>query len=250
MTTSSKIEWTDATWNPVAGCSIATEGCQNCYAMRMAARLESMGQSKYAGLTRKSGGRVKWTGKIRLAPETLLDPAKLKRPSMIFVNSMSDLYHEDVPFYFIQKVFETIRSCPQHTFQILTKRAERLEQISAELELPDNAWIGVSVENRKHMSRIDALRRTKARIKFISFEPLIGEVGFVDLSGVDWAIVGGESGPGARPMDPNWARSLRDQCLAAKVAFHFKQWGGPNKRHTGRVLDGRTWDQFPLQRAA
>ena len=245
MANNSSIEWTEATWNPVVGCTIISPGCTNCYAMRMARRLEAMGQPKYAGTTRISGGHPKWNGTIRLDEKSLALPAKWKRGRMIFVNSMSDLFHENVPLDFIHRVFETMASTPQHTYQILTKRADRLEMISSELIWPDNIWMGVSVENEDFKFRIDHLRHTKAAVKFLSLEPLLGPLESIDLNGINWVIAGGESGPNARPMDADWVRSIRDQCETANVAFHFKQWGGVNKKKTGRILDGRTWDNFP-----
>lgn len=245
----SKIEWTESTWNPVAGCSIISPGCTNCYAMRMAERLELMGQPKYRGLTRRSGGRAKWNGKIRLDESSLALPHEWRRGRMVFVNSMSDLFHDDVPFEFIERVFRVMRECHHHVFQVLTKRSTRLLQVSKHLDWPPNVWMGVSVESSEYTYRIKDLRGTDAAIKFLSLEPLIGDVGILDLTGIHWAIAGGESGPGARPMDPGWVRSIRDQCLAAGVAFHFKQWGGVNKKRTGRILDGRTWDEFPANAA-
>ncbi len=246
MAENSSIEWTEATWNPVAGCSIISPGCTNCYAMRMARRLEAMGQSKYAGTTRISGGRSKWNGTIRLDENTLELPTTWKTGRIIFVNSMSDLFHDDVPLTFIQKVFNTMEKTPRHTYQVLTKRAERLEELSSLLEWPANVWMGVSVENSDYLWRIDHLRRTGAVIKFLSLEPLLGPLDELDLRGIDWAIAGGESGPGARPMEVEWVRSIRDQCAASDVAFHFKQWGGVNKKKTGRILDGRTWNDLPM----
>jgi protein gp37 len=245
MATNSSIEWTEATWNPVVGCTIISPGCTNCYAMRMARRLEAMGQSKYAGTTHVSGGRSKWNGVVRMDEENLKLPSSWKTGRMIFVNSMSDLFHEEVPTQFIQRVFATMKKNHQHSYQILTKRAERLTEIAEQLEWPENVWMGVSVENADYLHRIDHLRRTDAKIKFLSVEPLLAPLGEMDLSGIDWVIVGGESGPGARPMDRTWVRSIRDQCIDAGVAFHFKQWGGANKKRSGRILDGRKWDQFP-----
>ncbi|MBX5009622.1 DUF5131 family protein [Rhizobium lentis] len=250
MATNSRIEWTEATWNPVAGCSIVSPGCTHCYAMRMAERLDLMGQGKYRDLTRRSGGRPKWNGKIRLDDNALAIPYSWKTGRMIFVNSMSDLFHEDVPVDFVSKVFAVMKDCPQHTFQVLTKRSDRLRVIANSLEWSANIWMGVSVENADYKHRIDDLRATPAITKFLSLEPLIGDVGVLDLFNIDWAIAGGESGPGARPMEPAWVRSIRDQCVKANVAFHFKQWGGVNKKRAGRVLDGRTWDQFPISVAA
>ncbi len=250
MSTKSRIEWTEATWNPVAGCSIISPGCTNCYAMRMAERLASMRQPKYEGLTRRSGGRAKWNGRVRLDEDALNIPRNWKTGRMIFVNSMSDLFHEEVPLEYIRKVFGVMRECDQHTFQVLTKRSQRLFEIAGELEWPQNVWMGVSVENSDYTYRIDNLRRTPAAIKFLSLEPLIGDVGMLQLDGINWAIAGGESGPGARPVEPQWIRSIRDQCIGSKVAFHFKQWGGVNKKRSGRLLDGRTWDEFPATHVA
>lgn len=250
MASGSSIEWTEATWNPVAGCSVISPGCTNCYAMRMAERLSAMGQPKYLGLTRRSGGRPKWNGKIRLDTRSLAVPFSWKQGRMIFVNSMSDLFHEAVSLDFIQQVFEVMENCPQHTFQILTKRADRLKEVSNELAWTPNIWMGVSVESAAYVHRIDDLRASDALIKFLSLEPLIGDIGRLDLNGIGWAIAGGESGPGARPMAPEWVRSIRDQCISSGVAFHFKQWGGVNKKRTGRILDGRTWDEFPQRLVA
>lgn len=246
MANNSSIEWTEATWNPVVGCTIISPGCTNCYAMRMARRLEAMGQPKYAGTTRMSGGRPKWNGTIRLDEKSLALPATWKTGRMIFVNSMSDLFHEGVPLPFIRRVFKAMAASPQHTYQILTKRGDRLEEISPELDWPENVWMGVSVENADYLFRIDHLRRTGAAVKFLSLEPLLGPLDDLNLAGIGWVIAGGESGPGARPMDPEWVRSIRDQCRLSGVAFHFKQWGGVNKKKTGRILDNRTWDEFPV----
>jgi len=250
MATSSSIEWTEATWNPVVGCTIISPGCSNCYAMRMARRLEAMGQPKYVGTTRMSGGRPKWNGVVRIDEDSLSLPASWKTGRMIFVNSMSDLFHEDVPITFIKRVFGTMIRTPQHTYQILTKRAERLEELSDKLVWPKNVWMGVSVENEDFVYRIDHLRRTGAEVKFLSLEPLLGLLNNLDLTGIHWVIAGGESGPKARAVDADWIRSIRDQCFDADVAFHFKQWGGVNKKKTGRVLDGRTWDDFPVSAGA
>jgi protein gp37 len=245
MSGSSSIEWTDSTWNPVAGCDILSPGCTNCYAMRMAARLEAMGQEKYAGLTKKTSRQYVWTGKVRLDWDSLELPATWRKPRRIFVNSMSDLFHEDVPKKFVKAVFKVMAETPQHNYQVLTKRADRLEELSASLKWPQNVWMGVSVERKDFVWRIDHLRRTGAHIKFLSLEPLLGPLAKLDLSGIDWVIAGGESGPRARPMDPKWVRDIRDQCSDAGVAFHFKQWGGVVKSKTGRELDGRTWDEMP-----
>jgi protein gp37 len=247
MATTSSIEWTEATWNPVAGCSVLSPGCTNCYAMRMAARLEAMGQRKYSGTTRRSGGRAKWNGRINLDVDALDLPKKWKEGRLIFVNSMSDLFHEKVPLAFIKQVFATMVSTPHHTYQLLTKRAERLEAISGKLPWPDHIWMGVSVESADYLWRIDHLRHTRAAVKFLSLEPMLGPLENLNLCGIDWAIAGGESGPNARPMNGDWVRSIRDQCLRAGVAFHFKQWGGRNKKKAGRLLDGRTWDDLPTR---
>ena len=245
MATNSAIEWTEATWNPVAGCSVISPGCSNCYAMRLARRLEVMGQLKYRDITRISGGRAVWNGVVRMDEQSLDLPTKWKSGRLIFVNSMSDLFHESVPFDFIERVFTTMQKTPQHTYQILTKRAKRLEEMSNDLLWPKNVWMGVSVENVDYQYRIEHLRRTNAMIKFLSLEPLLGPLMNLSLESIDWVIAGGESGPGARPLKLAWIRSIRDQCIAANVAFHFKQWGGVNKKKTGRVLDGKTWNEFP-----
>lgn len=250
MGTNSKIEWTEATWNPVAGCTIVSPGCTNCYAMRMAQRLEAMGQPKYQGLTRKSGGRPKWNGKIRLDEDALRIPGSWTQGRMIFVNSMSDLFHEDVPLIFIERVFAVMRGCSRHTFQILTKRSDRLKNLSPLLPWSSNIWMGVSVESADYTFRIDDLRESGAFTKFLSLEPLVEDVGQMNLDDIDWAIAGGESGPGARYMNPDWVRSIRDQCVRSGVAFHFKQWGGVNKKKAGRTLDGRTWDELPFRAVA
>ena len=245
MGSSSSIEWTDATWNPVAGCNVLTAGCTNCYAMRMAARLEVMGQAKYAGTTRLSGKRRVWTGKVVLDRDALAAPHGWRKGRRVFVNSMSDLFHEAVPADFIQEVFAVMRATPRHMYQILTKRADRLLELSPQLEWSNNIWMGVSVENDEVLWRVDRLRETGARTKFLSCEPLLGSLKELSPKGIDWIIAGGESGPGAREMDVEWVREIRDICVSGKTAFHFKQWGGPVKSKTGRVLDGRTWDEMP-----
>ena len=245
MSDKSSIEWTESTWNPVAGCTVVSPGCSNCYAMRMARRLEAMGQAKYEGTTRQSGGRAIWTGVVRLDEEALSIPEKWKAGRLIFVNSMSDLFHERIPLTFIQRVFGVMRETPQHTYQVLTKRPERLETLSSKLSWTENVWMGVSVESADYLYRIDRLRRSGAVTKFLSLEPLLGPLEGMNLEEIDWVIAGGESGPGARPMSTQWVRSIRDQCVARGVAFHFKQWGGVWKARNGRTLDGRTWDEFP-----
>jgi protein gp37 len=230
----SKIEWTDATWNPVTGCTKISPGCKHCYAERMATRLQAMGQPNYAN-----------GFEVTLQPHMLELPLTWKRPKRVFVNSMSDLFHRDVPLSFIKNVFSVMNCAHWHQYQVLTKRAERLEELSRELPWAPHIWMGVSVENDDYLWRIEHLRRTCAQIKFLSIEPLIGPLGKIDLRGIDWVIVGGESGPGARPMDAEWVRQIRDQCLRAAVPFFFKQWGGVIKSTTGRLLDGRAWEQMP-----
>lgn len=234
MAQGSGIEWTEATWNPVTGCTKVSPGCKHCYAERMAARLQAMGQPNYArGF------------ELTLQPKMLDLPLSWKRPTTIFVNSMSDLFHVEVPLAYIRRVFDVMGRAHWHRFQVLTKRAERLAELAPALTWAPNIWMGVSVERDEYRGRIDHLRATGAATKFLSLEPLLGPLPRLDLHGMDWVIVGGESGPGARPMDPTWATDLRDQCRAAAVPFFFKQWGGPNKKKAGRMLDGRTWDQMP-----
>jgi protein gp37 len=245
MADHSRIEWTEATWNPVAGCSIVSPGCSNCYAMRLASRLSSMGQQKYRNTTRITGGQPKWNGNVSVDHGSLAIPRRWKKGRLVFVNSMSDLFHEKVPLDFILAVFDVMRETPRHTYQVLTKRAERLAEVSNYIEWPRNVWMGVSVETEEYAYRIDCLRNSDAAVKFLSLEPLLGPLEDLDLSNIDWVIAGGESGPGARPVNAEWVRSIRDQCLSSDVAFHFKQWGGTNKKKAGRRLDGRTWDQFP-----
>lgn len=244
------IEWTDATWNPVAGCTILTAGCTNCYAMRMAARLEAMGTEKYAGTTRKSGGRAKWTGKIVLDNHALEVPYTWSRARRVFVNSMSDLFHDEVPESFIRKVWITMAATPRHTYQILTKRPERMAEIlNGDFPILPNVWLGTSVEDGRVVGRLDELRRVPAAIRFVSFEPLIGSVAGAELDDIHWAIVGGESGPQARAMDPVWVDEIESACRKSGAAFFFKQWGGRNKKAAGREYRGRTWDAYPEARA-
>jgi protein gp37 len=244
----SSIEWTDATWNPVAGCTILTAGCTNCYAMRMAARLDAMGTSKYRGLTRKSGRRRVWTGAVTLDHEALNAPHGWRKPRRVFVNSMSDLFQDAVPDEFILRVWETMEATPHHTYQILTKRPDRMAELSNGLPLLKNVWLGTSVENSEVVDRVDTLRATHAAIRFVSFEPLIGSVAEVDLTDVDWAIVGGESGPRARAISEDWIDEIYERCEDAGTAFFFKQWGGRNKKAAGRTYRGRLWDDFPAVR--
>ncbi len=240
------IEWTDATWNPVVGCTVMSPGCTNCYAMRMAARLEAMGMKKYAGLTRRSGDRAVWTGKIAVDRKALEAPLAWPRSRMVFVNSMADLFHENVPAAAISEVWDVMRRTPQHVFQVLTKRPDRMAELSTEMPFLPNVWLGTSIENSDYLWRLDALRQTKARIRFISFEPLLGPIADVNLVEIDWAIVGGESGPRARPMAAQWVHGICDACRKSGTAFFFKQWGGTNKKRAGRELDGRIWDEYPV----
>jgi protein gp37 len=231
----STIEWTDATWNPVTGCTKVSPGCKHCYAERMAHRLQAMGQPNYAN-----------GFELTLHEHMLERPLAWKKPMLIFVNSMSDLFHADVSLEFVQRVFDVMRRASWHSFQVLTKRSERLLELDAQLEWPRNVWMGVSVETESYQFRIDHLRRTGAHVKFLSLEPLLGPLTALDLSGIDWVIVGGESGPGARPMSAEWVIDIRQQCLKAGVPFFFKQWGGIKKKKNGRLLEGRTWEQMPV----
>lgn len=234
MAEHSGIEWTESTWNPLTGCNKISPGCKHCYAERMAKRLQAMGQPNY-----RNGF------KLTLHENALEKPLEWKKPQVIFVNSMSDLFHKDVPVEFVLEVFDVMRCAHWHTFQVLTKRAERLEELSPKIDWPDNVWMGVSVENQDYTFRIDHLRRTGAKTKFLSLEPLLGPLHKLNLKGIHWAIVGGESGPGARPLDPAWVVDIRNQCVRAKVPFFFKQWGGVQKKRAGRILEGRTWDEMP-----
>ena len=266
MAQKSKIEWTDTTWNPIRGCTPISDGCRHCYAARMAARFSKPG-GPYAGLAANTPAGPRWTGKVRLLHNALDQPLRWQIPRRVFVNSMSDLFHEGVDDQFIADVFCVMNRAPQHQYQVLTKRSRRLADLSPTLPWASNIWMGVSVENAACLDRVDDLRQTGAEVKFLSLEPLLGPLPDLDLSGIDWAIVGGESGPGARPMDPAWVREIRDGCKVAGVPFFFKQWGefAPEenlrqvsgstkmfdgmyrvgKRLAGRVLDGRTWDEVP-----
>lgn len=248
----SDIEWTDVTWNPIAGCQMVSAGCTNCYAMRMAARLEAMGVDAYKGTTRKSGSRYVWTGRFNLNPNVLEQPIAWKKPRRIFANSMSDLFQDGVPDNFIKSVWEVMAQAPQHQFQILTKRPDNMARLVKSLKLRklSNVWLGTSIESADVLHRLDDLKKVPAAIRFISFEPLLGSVGKLKLKGIDWAIVGGESGPHARPMNAVWVDEIHHQCDAQGVAFFFKQWGGANKKAAGRTYRGRTWDQFPVQLSA
>lgn len=242
MTTISKIEWTEQTWNPTVGCTKISAGCKHCYAETMAKRLQAMGTPGY-----ENGF------KLTMLPQRLDDPVQRKKPTVYFVNSMSDLFHDTIPDAYIEKVFAVIRATPHHTYQVLTKRAARLARFFKNREVPDNAWLGVSVENRKHgVPRIDYLRQVPARIRFLSVEPLLEDVGELNLTDIHWVIVGGESGPKARPMKLDWALSVQQQCDEQSVAFFFKQWGGWGedgkrraKSKNGRLLNGKTWDEMP-----
>lgn len=234
MATKSNIEWTEMTWNPVTGCIKISQGCKHCYAERMAKRLHAMGSARYLN------------GFNPTLHEDLIDvPRKWKQPRTVFVNSMSDLFQEDVPLEFIQRVFKTMEECPQHIFQVLTKRSDRLLELSKFLPWPKNVWMGVSVEDERVLHRVSDLAKTPAQIRFLSCEPLIGPLPNLSLNGIHWVIVGGESGPGSRPMKQEWVQSILAKCKAAKVAFFFKQWGGVRKDLTGRLLQGKTFDEMP-----
>ncbi len=230
----SKIEWTESTWNPVTGCTKTSSGCRNCYAERMAKRLRAMGQANYVN-----------GFEVTMHPHALQLPLKWKKPQVIFVNSMSDLFHEDVSLDFIREIFDVMRQASWHTFQILTKRAERLAEVSPLLDWPDNVWMGVTVENADCAFRIDYLRNVPAAVRFLSMEPLLSAVEDMDLNNIDWVIVGGESGPGARPIEKVWVQGILEQCRNANVPFFFKQWGGVNKKKAGRLLDGQVYSEIP-----
>ena len=234
MAVGSKIEWTDATWNPVTGCNKVSPGCKLCYAERLSKRLKATGMVKY-----RNGFAV------TLHPDALEIPLRWRKPRTIFVNSMSDLFHDDVPDQFVRDIFSVMESAHWHRYQVLTKRPERVAAMNAELPWPSQIWLGVSVESDRYLERINLLRESGAETKFLSLEPLLGPLPDLNLDGIDWVIVGGESGPGARPMDTAWVRDIRDQCIEEEVAFYFKQWGGVFKKRHGRELDGRTWDQMP-----
>jgi len=234
MALKSSIEWTEGTWNPVTGCTKTSPGCRHCYAERMANRLAAMRQPRY-----RNGFEV------TLQHDLIRLPLRWRQPRVIFVNSMSDLFHEDVPEPFIAEVFDTMVAAHWHTFQILTKRADRLAKIAPRLPWPINVWIGVSVESPRYVYRMERLRNVPAAVRFLSVEPLLARIPSLPLTDIDWVIVGGESGPGARPMSPDWVREIRDVCLAQGVPFFFKQWGGTRKKRTGRILDGRSWDEMP-----
>jgi protein gp37 len=234
MANQSHIEWTDATWNPLTGCDKISPGCKHCYAERMSARLKAMGQPNY-----RNGFE------LTLHESAVELPLKWRKPRMVFVNSMSDLFHKDVPEEFILRAFDVMNRASLHQFQVLTKRSDRLLQLSPKINWSENIWMGVSVESEPYEFRIDHLRKTGARTKFLSLEPLLGPLPGVNLEGIHWVIVGGESGPGARRMEESWVLDVRDLCSEAKIPFFFKQWGGANKKKAGRVLEGRTWDEMP-----
>lgn len=236
MSTRSGIEWTETTWNPVTGCTKISHGCKFCYADRMAKRLQAMGVEKY-----RNGFSV------TMHPLTLKDPLKWRKPRLVFVNSMSDLFHEEVPVSFIQAVFETMNQASHHTFQVLTKRPGRVLEMDGSLTWSPNIWLGTSIESCRWQFRLEELRKTSAQTKFLSLEPLLGPLSDIPMQGIDWVIVGGESGPGARSMEADWVREIRDLCVREHVPFFFKQWGGVFKKRTGRTLDGRTWDQMPIR---
>ncbi len=237
------IEWTEATWNPTTGCDRVSPGCDNCYALTLAKRLKAMGSEKYQedGDPRTSGPGFRLT----LHPEVLDLPRSWRQPRVVFVDSMSDLFHPDVPLDFIRRVFDVMAETQRHTYQILTKRSQRLRKLASDLEWPHNVWMGVSVETNKYRFRIDHLRDVPASVRFLSLEPLLGPLPSLDLGGIQWVIVGGESGPNARPMDPAWVEEIRDQCLDVGVPFFFKQWGGRTPKAGGRTLEGRIYDGMP-----
>ena len=234
MSLNSKIEWTETTWNPVTGCTKISTGCQNCYAYTLAKRLKAMSNPRYIN-----------GFDITLHDDLIDKPLFWKSPRKIFVNSMSDLFHENIPIEFIEKIFTTMNKAHWHTFQVLTKRSDNLKKLSPLLKWTKNIWMGVTVESYSEKYRIDDLKETDAAIKFLSLEPLLSSLGEIDLSKIDWVIVGGESGPKARPMNIEWVREIRDQCIEQNTPFFFKQWGGVNKKKNGRLLDGKLWDEYP-----
>ncbi|QOC90253.1 DUF5131 family protein [Micromonospora craniellae] len=243
MADKSAIEWTEATWNPTTGCDRISAGCDNCYALSLAKRLKAMGSAKYQndGDPRTSGPGFG----VTIHADALNIPHRWREPRTVFVNSMSDLFHARVPLDYVRQVFEVMAATPRHTYQVLTKRASRLARVADQLDWPSNVWMGVSVETEQELARIDHLRAVPAAVRFISAEPLLGPLDDVELAGIHWLIAGGESGQGARPVDPAWVRALRDRCANAGTAFFFKQWGGRTPKAGGRLLDGRTWDEMP-----
>lgn len=248
MADGTAIEWTEATWNPTTGCDRVSVGCDNCYALTLSKRLKAMGADKYQtdGDPRTSGPGFG----VAVHPKSLVAPYGWKQPRVVFVNSMSDLFHARVPLDFIEQVFAVMADTPQHTYQVLTKRASRLRKIARHIEWPGNVWMGVSVENADALPRIDDLRLVPAAVRFLSCEPLLGPLRGLDLSGIGWVIAGGESGPKHRPMDPQWAVDIRDTCAASSVPFFFKQWGGRTPKAAGRELDGELWDEMPERAVA
>ena len=259
MTGKTKIEWTGTTWNPIRGCSVCSPGCVHCYAARMAARFSGPGRP-FEGVAEMTPRGPRWTGEVICLEDALFEPLRWKEPRMIFVNSMSDLFHEHVPFDFVSRVFDVMAGADWHTFQVLTKRSRRLRELSRHLPWPKNLWMGVSVESTEYLTRIDDLRATSAKIKFLSLEPLLGPLPDLNLADIDWVIVGGESGPSARPMDQAWVIEIRNKCQSLGTPFFFKQWGhirnNPDRNDPtakqnggtakgGRLLEGRTWDEMP-----
>jgi protein gp37 len=244
----SDIEWTDATWNPIAGCRVVSPGCTNCYAMRMAGRLQAMNMQKYAGTTRKSGRRHVWTGRVNIDEEIIAAPLSWRKPKRVFVNSMSDLFQDAVEPSVVRRIWAVMERAHWYSFQILTKRPDRMLEVLSDgsFGVLPNVWLGTSVESEDYLPRLDFLRRVPASVRFVSFEPLLALITEPDLSGVHWAIVGGESGPSARPMEEWWVEELHDACRRQNVAFFFKQWGGRRKKQTGRLFKDRTWDDYPV----
>ena len=254
-----KIEWTESVWNPVVGCSRVSRGCNHCYAERMARRLAAMAVAarergddpgRAANYGKALSRRGRWNGTITLDRGALEEPRSWRQPRIVFVNSMSDLFHKNVPLDFIKEMFAVMNKCAAHTFQVLTKRAERLAEVSSELQWTPNIWMGVSVEDEDTASRVDHLRITGSKTRFLSCEPLLGPLTKLDLTGIHWVIVGGESGPGARPMKEEWVQDIKKKCHAASVPFFFKQWGGVNKKKAGRALDGRVYGEMPALAAS
>lgn len=247
MATRTAIEWTEVTWNPTTGCDRISDGCDNCYALTLAKRLKAMGAAKYQqdGDPRTSGPGFG----LAVHPEALKQPYRWRSPSVVFVNSMSDLFHARIPLGFVREVFAVIADTPQHTYQVLTKRSARLRKIADQLDWPANLWMGVSVEDGSALTRLDDLRAVPAAVRFVSCEPLLGPLEQINLDSLHWVIAGGESGPRHRPIDPSWVTGLRDRCTSAQVPFFFKQWGGRTPKQGGRLLDGQRWDQMPATAA-
>lgn len=235
MSTNTKIQWTDASWNPITGCTQISKGCKNCYSKLMSKRLQLMGKEKY-----KEGFE-----KVVCHEKCLSEPLGWKKPKMVFVNSMSDTFHKDVPMEFQKEIFDVMLKARQHTFQVLTKRPENFLDFNKKIHIPQNIWAGVTVESKDYLHRVEILKKMTAKTKFLSCEPLLGPLSNLCLDGINWLIVGGESGSGSRSMNPDWVREIRDQCLEANIPFFFKQWSGYNKKKSGRILDGRTWNEFP-----